>query len=278
MPEAWSYYEVSLIVHDYFNMLIAQFSGEEFNKTQHRRKLKPLLRNRSDGSIEFKHQNISAILASLGLPYLIGYRPRYNYQKTLADHVLDYLINNNEFERYFERFSDKIVTPTELDFQSPKFIVNPPAIRKIEEPEVLFDRRPVKVNYILKEQNNQILGNSGEELVIRYEKWRLTNNGYASLADKIEWISRDQGDGAGFDILSRNNDGSDRYIEVKTTKLSKEAPFYFSSSELKFSLMHKERYHLYRLFNFDKSPGMFTKRGDFNSICRSEPVVYKGYF
>ena len=54
------------------------------------------------------------------------------------------------------------------------------------------------------------------------------------MANKIEWVSQTQGDGLGFDIHSRNTDGTDRYIEVKSTKLTKEAPFYFSALEYDF--------------------------------------------
>jgi hypothetical protein len=58
----WSDIEVELIVVDYLSMLQMELAGQPFSKTEHRRKLHPLLNNRSDGSIEFKHQNISAVL------------------------------------------------------------------------------------------------------------------------------------------------------------------------------------------------------------------------
>jgi hypothetical protein len=34
-------------------------------------------------AIEFKHQNISAAMLDLGLPYIRGYKPRSNYQAAL---------------------------------------------------------------------------------------------------------------------------------------------------------------------------------------------------
>lgn len=62
MPgEAWSDREIDLIVGDYFAMLADDLAGQEVNKAEHNRALQRLTR-RSKGSVEFKHQNISAVL------------------------------------------------------------------------------------------------------------------------------------------------------------------------------------------------------------------------
>ncbi|ANK06964.1 Hypothetical protein WLH_05703 (plasmid) [Escherichia coli O25b:H4] len=42
--------------------------------------LRQLLNGRSKSSVELKHQNISAVLDALGLPYINGYKPRGNSQ------------------------------------------------------------------------------------------------------------------------------------------------------------------------------------------------------
>ena len=278
MLESWSNLEVKLIVADYFNMLVDELAGKVVNKTVHRKALRPLLKNRSEGSIEFKHQNLSAVLINLGQPYIKGYLPRYNYQKILIEQVLDYLANNTWLEEYFKRFCEKEVNPASVDFEKEKFVVTPQLVQNVEEPIINLKRGPIKVNFLEREQNNHKLGRSGEELVLEYEKWRLNTIGFSKLADRVEWISQTQGDGSGFDILSRNYDGSDKYIEVKTTKLSKDTPFFFTINELQFSIEHKERYYLYRVFNFDESPRMFIKDGDFKTICKSSPIVFKGYF
>lgn len=277
MTLAWTDIEINLIVEDYFSMLRAELAGEPFSKTNHRRALLPLLNGRSEGSIEFKHQNISAVLARLGQPFIIGYLPRYNYQKVLEDKVLDYLIGNRNIEEDFRMFSEKeVVLPKKILFD--KLIVDAPVIGEIKEPVKAYTRSPIKVNYLEKEQNNRKLGEKGEELVLEYEKWELRRLGKDSLADSIRWIAKEEGDGAGFDILSKYANGKDKYIEVKTTKLSKEAPFYFSRNELLFSRDYSKDYHLFRLFNFEKNTKMFTKVGSLDSICNSTPVTYRGYF
>jgi hypothetical protein len=89
----WSRDEVDLIVADYFNMLKAELAGRPYSKAEHRRALQPLLGGRSESSIEFKHQNISAVLVGMGLPYIEGYKPAKNYQRAVLPQAIeDYLI------------------------------------------------------------------------------------------------------------------------------------------------------------------------------------------
>ena len=45
------------------------------------------LTGRSRGSIEFKHQNISAVLLRIGMPWIEGYKPMANFQRALVDGV-----------------------------------------------------------------------------------------------------------------------------------------------------------------------------------------------
>lgn len=276
MIDSWSDIEVELIVADYFGMLISEINGLNVNKTGHRNKLLPLLNNRSSGSIEFKHQNISAVLIHLGQPYIKGYLPRFNYQKILKEKVIEYLNRNLQIENHFKLFADKDVSAGKVNFE--KLLVEPPVLQIISEPLVFYHRNPIKINYIEKEQQNSKLGESGEKLAYDYEKWDLVRKGYHKLAEQVRWVSKDEGDGAGFDILSKNLNGKDKYIEVKTTKLSKEAPFFFSKNEMDFSKNHSDNYNLFRFFNFDKDARLFIKTGSLDKICNSEAVTFKGYF
>jgi hypothetical protein len=85
--EAWTDAENDLIVADYFAMLADDAAGRPYNKAAHRRQLLPRLNDRSDGSVEFKHQNISAVLKGLGEVWITGYRPAFNFQTSLVDAV-----------------------------------------------------------------------------------------------------------------------------------------------------------------------------------------------
>lgn len=278
MLNPWSNIEVGLIVADYFYMLINELTKVKNNKAEHRRNLLPLLNNRTESSIEFKHQNISAVLVRLGQPYIKGYLPRYNYQTLLEEEVVQYLEKNHwtfeEFKKFVEKDVSKIIKTTEFE----KLIQTAPKVGAIQEPNVAYRRSPVKVNFLEKEQQNRRLGLLGEEFVFKYEKWNLLKLGKHNLSENVEWIAKDQGDGAGFDILSKNLNGTDKYIEVKTTRLGKETPFYFSSNEFNFSIENSKNFHLYRLFNFEDKVGMFIKNGSLNDICHNIPINYKGYF
>lgn len=72
--------ENNLIVADYFAMLADDISGRPYYKAEHRRSLLPLLNDRSEGSVEFKHQNISAVLKGLGEHWIPDYKPAFNFQ------------------------------------------------------------------------------------------------------------------------------------------------------------------------------------------------------
>lgn len=280
---AWSDIECELIVADYFNMLRMELAGKSFNKAEHNRNLQALLPNRSKGAIEFKHQNISAALIKLGQPYIRGYLPRFNIQTLLAQKVVNYLQQNQSIEQQFQHFAEAstLWLPAKVDFD--KWQVEPPSTRIssvshiINEPDLIYSGNPIKTNYLEREQRNTRLGELGEELVLEYERWQLRQLGGNRLADQITWVSKDD-DRAGYDILSRNPDGSRKFIEVKTTQLGKETPFYFSKGELQFSQRTAHDYHLYRVFNFSADTKIFQKNGSLDLICQSEPVGFRGFF
>ncbi|MFL6751993.1 MAG: hypothetical protein ACJ8FL_02030, partial [Sphingomicrobium sp.] len=91
----WSNWEVDAIVADYFAMLGDEIAGAQFNKSEHRRALQTLT-GREPGSIERKHQNISAVLERLGLPFIRGYKPLAHFQNALLDAVEQYLASKGQ--------------------------------------------------------------------------------------------------------------------------------------------------------------------------------------
>lgn len=277
MPEDWTREEVELIVSEYFDMLSKEQAGIAFNKSEIRRRILPLLKNRSEGSIEFKNRNISAVLAKIGQPYVRGYLPAYNYQKQLLEEVVfAYIRQKPEAEKAFQRFAEAAATPKGLVFES-MLEEMPMAEALLQEPEIVY-RSPVKINYIELEQANQSVGRTGESIALDYERWRLIQAGKENLANKIEWVSQTQGDGLGFDILSKNTNGTDRYIEVKATKLTKEAPFYFSALEYDFSKRQRSSFFLYRVFNLKAEPKLFIANGAYDEFCNMRPTQFKGTF
>jgi len=274
MANNWTEVEVEAVVKDYFEMLLSELAGQRVNKTAHRRKLKELLNGRSDGSVEFKHQNITAVLMKRNLPHIPGYKPATNYQKALVPAVDDYLAAHPELYPLFEEDS-RIVPdiPSVSDFLSRLEL--PPlrsVVSEVKESRVLYV--PAQVDYLAMEASNALLGERGEQFVINYEKARLISAGRDELADRIEQVSATIGPVAGFDIHSYEADGKDRFIEAKTTKFGKTTPFYVTPNELRFSRENAERYYLYRVFGFRFDPRLFEMSGSLEEGCRLEPSQY----
>ncbi|MDZ7783568.1 MAG: DUF3883 domain-containing protein [Halioglobus sp.] len=118
------------------------------------------------------------------------------------------------------------------------------------------------------------MGEAGEQFVLNFERARLIRAGKDSLADRIEQISATVGPSAGFDIKSFEENGTDRYIEAKTTKYGKNTPFFVTPNELRFSRDNALRYYLYRLFKFRDSPRLFALNGHVEDGCILEPSEF----
>ena len=86
MGSNWTDDELDLIVADYFAMLALDAAGQPFVKAHRARALMDQT-GRSPRSVEFKHMNISAVAAELGLPHVRGYRPMANYQAAIFDAI-----------------------------------------------------------------------------------------------------------------------------------------------------------------------------------------------
>ncbi len=128
------------------------------------------------------------------------------------------------------------------------------------------------------EARNQSLGLAGEEFVLEYEHWRLRSLGLGSLADCVEHVSKTKGDGLGYDILSFDPTGRERFIEVKTTSFGKDTPFFVTNKELARSELSKDQFQLCRVFEFRKSPRLFSITGPIRQHCTLDPVTYRASF
>src|SRR5262245_30551796 len=181
----WTEQEVGLIVADYFDMLEAELLAKPFKKSDHRKALAPKLQGRSDGSIEFKHQNVSGVLVDLGLPYIEGYKPRSNYQGILATEVEAFLDQN-------PGFLDKLASAPTL---------NPVEARPLSSPELnsIFEDSPERavapahtdkpwlsrkgrmIDFAERDATNRRLGRLGEQFVLDLERHRLAAAGRDDL-------------------------------------------------------------------------------------------------
>src|SRR5689334_17388612 len=90
----WSDDELDAIVADYFAMLTAELCGQPYVKSHHSAALMAEI-GRTHRSVEFKHQNISAVMEELGMPWIHGYKPKRNYQNAIFDAIDRYLTRTN---------------------------------------------------------------------------------------------------------------------------------------------------------------------------------------
>jgi hypothetical protein len=274
----WSEGEVGLIVADYFTMLRADLLGQRYTKVEHRKALRSQLAGRSDGSVEFKHANISAVLVGLGLPYIEGYKPRGNYQALLAQAVESFLDRN---PNYLDELSaspafapDKAAA---VQLAVLDDVIEPPPDRIIlpEPGKPWLSRRARRIDFAERDAANRRLSELRERFVVEVERFRLRQARRDDLARRVEWVAKTIGDGLGYDIRSFDeSDDSDRLLEVKATALGKFFPFYVTANEVRCSEEMAARYHLYRVFDLSRSPRLYVLSGSLRERCQLEPTQY----
>lgn len=259
--EVWNAAEVSETVADYLAMLRAEVAGRPYSKAEHRRALQEKLTvSRTPQAIEFKHANISAAMIELGLPYIRGYKPRGNYQAELVSEIR---------RRVAE---PQLLAALRAQPATPAAGALLPA-----EPPPAPPRKPGgrHLDYGLLQEENRRLGAAGEQLVVAFEQQRLTCGGRGDLARRVRWAARDDGDGLGYDVLSFDAHGRHRYIEVKTTALGSQTPFYISSAELEFARAHPSSFALYRVHDLLHDPHFHVLDGDITEAADLVPVTYR---
>jgi Domain of unknown function (DUF3883) len=259
----WTDAEVKATVSDYLSMLVAEAAGQDFSKADHRRSLVESLNpDRTESAIEFKHQNINAAMVDLGLPYIRGYLPRGNYQAALA----------SEIQRRLE--ADPSLLRQIMSCRSSSDRNN--TLQLTDAPPIRARTRPGRhIDYGKLQEENRRVGALGEGLAVEYERKRLRDAGRHDLADTVQWVARDIGDGLGYDVQSFELSGQILYIEVKATGLAAETPFYFSSAELDFARRHPRSYALYRVSRVDDSPQFFVLRGRDVTSLEMVAVTYQ---
>jgi len=135
-----------------------------------------------------------------------------------------------------------------------------------------------KIDYLRKAKENSINGLEGERLVMEFERDRLTSLGYPQLASKIQWISRES-DQFGCDIISydvcKNGSANQIYIEVKSTTLKKDCPFFVSVNEIEFSHKKSQTFWLYRVYDlYNENPKLYRVQGPITKSFRVRPYSY----
>lgn len=278
MSLGWSRAEVEATVADYLHMLTQELAGQTYSKSAHRRALQLRLDGRSEGAIERKHQNVSAVLIELGCPWIPGYKPLVNYQVLLFDVVAERIAGDALFDQAAAVAAEQpAVAPLSTDFDA--LLTDAPALRAAE-PAARYRAQRVafRRDYLEREARNRSLGTAGEEFVLAFERHRLHKAGQSRLSERVEHVAHTRGDGLGYDVLSFEASGRERFIEVKTTAFGKETPFFISRNEVDLSAEVADQFQLYRLFEFRRRPRLFTLSGRIQDRCHLDPLNYVARF
>lgn len=255
----WSPDENRETVRAYFAMLANDLLGTPYNKAEYRRSLMQRV-HRPEKAIEFKHQNVSAVLLGLGHPWITGYKPASNFQLSLVDSVIEYL---HQHPGWFEVLGRERGVRTSAVRETPSLWIGPPPTFQNEPPPVDLARADAiarKFDVAERDARNRDLGRRGEELVLLHERRALGAAGRGDLAKLVRWTADEDGDGAGYDISSFEPDGAPRLIEVKTTNGWERTPFHITRNELAVADEMRDRWHLIRLWNFAREPRAFAIR------------------
>lgn len=246
----WRDEELDTIVDAYFTMLAADLSGHAYVKSRQTAALMARM-GRTHRSVEFKLENISAVLDELGISWIPGYKPKKNYQNAIFDAIDRYLSSHpNALEPTRKAppamtLSDGIFVPTPV-----RTAVNDRIPKRLQRLVQKFD--PVE-----RDHRNRSLGKAGEVFVVDLEKRQLVEADRPELAQRVRWVAAEDGDGAGYDVLSFDFNGQARLIEVKTTNGSARTPFFITRNECALAAARTEEWRLYRVHQFAVNPRIF---------------------
>lgn len=263
---------MELAVAGYFDLWKLNLQGQNPVKLHKYREISETT-GRSVKSVERKFQNISAVLERIGLPWLPGLAPLRNYQQALITAVEKRIDGFWHFE-FPEANSRQGLSDVLVLFPEQTPAIEQPVISKNPD----MERLARKFDPALRDLRNRKTGLIGEELVYRSEIARLNQAGRSDLAKKVKWVSKEEGDGAGYDILSFEADGTERFFEVKTTVGHRRTPFYLSRNERDFAEEAPNNFRIFRLYEVGQAPRSFLIAPPLDNALILEPSVYRASF
>lgn len=147
------------------------------------------------------------------------------------------------------------------DFESGQLTKKNGKPRKITPEELLELQRIMAEN-----------GRLGEEFVVAAERKRLRKKGLPAFAEKVQWISQESV-GEGYDIVSFESDGTEKYIEVKSTVGTRNT-FEMSDNEWSTACRLKDQYYICRVVNvrkkarlrYERNPQLLEQQGKVTKI------------
>lgn len=270
----WSDAENDAVVAAYFAMLGDELADRKFRKVDVNRQVQQLT-GRTEGSVGRKFSNVSAAARGLGLPVVSGYSPLQHLQSSLVDAIVRWLDLHPTWEASLVQKSHTGMSEDKrLTMTVPPTLQNAPPPKETEE----LMKVAMKHDVAGRDERNRALGERGEEFVFIYEQSTLFNKGRSDLAKRVRWTSKEDGDGAGYDIFSFTPEGRDRLIEVKTTNGWERTPFHISRNELDVADRRRENWCLFRLYDFARDPKAFELRPPLQAHVALTPTSFQASF
>ncbi|MGM4962992.1 DUF3883 domain-containing protein [Tardiphaga sp. 1201_B9_N1_1] len=248
----WTTAQIAVVVANYFMLMLQERAGTKFNKAELYRRLSPEV-GRSVKSVEWKLRNVSAVLEKIGIAWLPGLAPAHNHQDALIQAVGAQLGLHPEILKDPSSLKPRFTSAGEPVLVDPPAALNsdadghPPALVRLAE----------KYDPAERDEFNRNLGRAGEQMVMDFERRRLSQAGREDLARDVRWVSEDEGDHLGYDIRSFDRAGRESLIEVKTTNGPARTRFWLSRNQCDVAANNQETYRIRRVYHFRNGVEMF---------------------
>lgn len=151
--------------------------------------------------------------------------------------------------------------------------------KKIDKSNPKSQAKIVKIDYSKINDLKEKLGTYCEKMIYDLEREKLIKEGREDLAEKVLWVSKEIGDGAGYDVRSfEKKEGKyiEIYIEVKGTNKSINEPFEISMNEIEASNKYGKQYYIYRVGSVhSKRPKFYKINGRIEDNFNLEAISFK---
>ena len=243
----------------------------------------------------FSDEHLNHYLSFFGLDFSTLLDPVYKRDALITFKNQDPIMrkwDNDIFARFlYEVYpgapkKDKDRPPELSDYEPIVFPFSPTVeeinltIYPIEKEETYSEKfKKGKLNYERENRKSKQLGDRGEEIVKAFEIERLIKAGKTKLANKVVRVS-EKSDSYGYDILSFNEDGTERHIEVKATQSKAGiANFFLTINELKTAKEEGKTYFIYIVYEIlTDNPKIWTLNNPFlseNPGIKIEPINFR---
>lgn len=275
---SWTEGQNRRAVRHYARMIKLAAAGHAFSKTDINRQLQSKVL-RTKGAIEYKWQNISAVLNERISAYLPGDLPAANYQRgegKLVEAVEEIILADAALVASLKTLRAPVeklrstVPEQSIATEAAPALVDPPGKREKKK-----RRRPHEgrngTDWLAVNREQAELGSQGEAFI---KAWLEDNE-----AAEVEHVSESEGDHVGYDLRAKLPNGDLLFVEVKATNGGARTPFVVSRNQLAVARANPREYWVYRVFNLNKAPQLFRLQlSDEASEYHLEPASYEVSF